>query len=292
MRTIVFALLAILFFAFALDGYFGYKSVRDSEASFRAATAGMLVRHMAEFHVADFIAGQISLEELNDEIRPMVDGAESQVAVDEIRLIGPDGDSGFVWRRDAGFVQTLGLANGAGAGGGAGSVTASSAVEGGWLAEMDTKPLSAGGFNTVRGTQFVFGISLFLAFVLAVFALFLKLIVSPLERMTEICIQRRAGSKIGLDIKSDVKEVGELSLAMSEMIAVADTIEDRLSEEAAARTRELQDKVAQLEKANELMVGRELRMVELKRRIAELGGRGRPTEKDGGPAGGGSPSVG
>ena len=68
----------------------------------------------------------------------------------------------------------------------------------------------------------------------------------------------------------ETDEIGVLSrsvLAMSDKLIEANK---GLEKEVAARTKELEDRLAELELLNKVTTGRELQMIELKRRINEL----------------------
>ena len=104
------------------------------------------------------------------------------------------------------------------------------------------------------------------------------------KRITKPIIGLRdAAIKIGqgeLDTKIDVKsrdEIGELAGAFRQMMddlkksrAKLEQYSKDLERQVANRTKELQAKMEDLERFNKLAVGRELRMVELKKRIKEL----------------------
>jgi HAMP domain-containing protein len=96
---------------------------------------------------------------------------------------------------------------------------------------------------------------------------------------------RDAATKIGqgaLDTKIEVKsrdEIGELAGAFRQMMydlkksrAKLEDYSKNLEKQVAERTKELQTKMEELERFNRLAVGRELRMIELKKRIQELEG--------------------
>jgi methyl-accepting chemotaxis protein len=101
---------------------------------------------------------------------------------------------------------------------------------------------------------------------------------------------RDAAIKIGqgmLDTQIEVKskdEIGELASAFKQMIedlkksrAKLEQYSKDLERQVAERTKDLQTKMDELERFNKLAVGRELRMIELKKRIKELE---EPTEKN------------
>ena len=94
-----------------------------------------------------------------------------------------------------------------------------------------------------------------------------------LHRGAEIIGRGNLDYKVGTDAKD---EIGQLSRAfdqMTEDLKETTTSIDELNKEIAEREKaekELQKKMEELERFNRLAVGRELRMVELKREICEL----------------------
>jgi len=120
-------------------------------------------------------------------------------------------------------------------------------------------------------------------------------IINPLKRIITVCQEIRKGN---LDVKIDVKsktEIGELADTFNEMIrdlrqshialeeakivleikVKARTKElkelaESLDEQVKERTQELQKRIEQLEKFHRLTVGRELKMIELKKEIEKL----------------------
>jgi len=134
-----------------------------------------------------------------------------------------------------------------------------------------------------------------LLFTILIIFLILRIIVDPLKKMTVACEEVRKGN---LDVKIPViskTEIGELATTFNEMIKdlreshaaseeskkvleikvkartrelqeLAEKQEERVKE----RTKELQEKIEELERFSRLTVGRELKMVELKREIKKL----------------------
>lgn len=134
-----------------------------------------------------------------------------------------------------------------------------------------------------------------LLLILFIIYLTFRSIINPLRRLTGACEEVRRGN---LDVKTDVKsktEIGELADAFNQMIGELKKTKELLDEEKASleikvkartlaleeerasleekvkeRTKELQKRLEELERFNRLVLGRELKMVELKKEIKEL----------------------
>jgi methyl-accepting chemotaxis protein len=106
-------------------------------------------------------------------------------------------------------------------------------------------------------------------------------ITTPIKRLRDAAIRIGRGE---LDAPIEVKsrdEVGELASAFGGMMRDLKDSREKieghardLERKVEERTRDLQAKVGELERFNRLAVGRELRMIELKKRIRELEERG------------------
>jgi len=143
-----------------------------------------------------------------------------------------------------------------------------------------------------------------LLFILVFIFLILRIIIAPLKKMTLACEEVRKGN---LDVRVNIKsttEIGELARTFNEMTKdlkesqgelkeaknileikveartkelreVAESLDVKVKE----KTKELQEKVTELERFKNLAVGRELKMVELKKEIKELeGGKRQPKQ--------------
>ena len=76
-----------------------------------------------------------------------------------------------------------------------------------------------------------------------------------------------------LDVKIDVKsndEIGDLALNFKLMAKSLKNNQENLENQVAERTKELNNKIKELERFKELTVGRELKMIELKKQMKEL----------------------
>ena len=140
----------------------------------------------------------------------------------------------------------------------------------------------------------IFSLSLSLIF-LILFVFLKEKVISPLQKLT-LLFQKV--SKGNLDVRADIEsktEIGQLSQGFNKMVSdlshyqtalkeEKDVLEVRvkartkeleelaqeLEEKVKARTKELQNRVDELEKFHKLTVGRELKMIELKKEIARL----------------------
>jgi HAMP domain-containing protein len=129
---------------------------------------------------------------------------------------------------------------------------------------------------------------LIISVLIMLLSLFLAIIVGTYlsRRITRPIIGLRdAATKIGqgmLDTQIEVRskdEIGDLAGAFRQMIedlkksrAKLEQYSRDLERQVADRTKELQTKMDELERFNKLAVGREIRMIELKKRIQELEG--------------------
>ncbi len=118
-----------------------------------------------------------------------------------------------------------------------------------------------------------------LGIILVVFMIFLlsQKVIRPITKLESASIEIAKGN---LDTKIEIKskdEIGELASAFSQM--TKDLKESRkeiekyskgLEKQVKERTKELEAKVDELERFSRLAIGREIRMVELKKRIKEI----------------------
>ena len=144
----------------------------------------------------------------------------------------------------------------------------------------------------IRGMSIALGS---FTFVILITLLILRTIVNPLRKMTLACEEVRKGN---LDVKIEVKsktEIGELATTFNEMIkdirdshaaleeaktvleikVAARTKElkelaEGLEEEVKRRTKEVQERMKEMERFHRLAVGRELKMIELKKEVERL----------------------
>jgi methyl-accepting chemotaxis protein len=102
-------------------------------------------------------------------------------------------------------------------------------------------------------------------------------LVRPIAHLTTIAKKIGKGD---MDIKIDIKsndEIGELAKSFEEMASDLKKSHDQIKQHAEdleiqvkERTKELEEKNIELERFNKLAVGRELKMIELKKKLGEL----------------------
>lgn len=99
-------------------------------------------------------------------------------------------------------------------------------------------------------------------------------VITPIRKIQEASEKIRAGY---LDWRTAVKskdEFGELAKAFNGMAEKLQKSQTELENTVASRTKELHQRVRELERLTKLLVGRELKMAELKKEIARLKERG------------------
>jgi methyl-accepting chemotaxis protein len=126
---------------------------------------------------------------------------------------------------------------------------------------------------------------------LCFFVLF-KIIIRPVKELTHLCNEMRRGKLVARPIQSDIQEIDNLTVAFNKMISdlreyktrleetkdilqikvkartkELEELAESLEEKVNQRTEELQERIDQLEKFHKLTVGRELKMIELKKEI-------------------------
>jgi len=123
--------------------------------------------------------------------------------------------------------------------------------------------------DTIKGMWFrdamIFTFS-FLIIFLILFIFLREHIISPLKELTTLCQKVRKGDfKVRTKIQSKT-EIGELAQSFNAMTKDLSEYRSALEE----KTKELQKRVEELERFHRVTVGRELKMVELKKEIAKL----------------------
>lgn len=144
--------------------------------------------------------------------------------------------------------------------------------------------------NFIGNTVYIIiGLSVFLAGIIIL--LFSKTIIRDLKKLSEEAQRISAGDmSLVIDIQRK-DEIGELAVTFNQMArsiresheSLEGKIKERtaelekaktgLEEKVNQRTSELQNKLEEVKRMNELMINRELRMIELKKMVEELGGK-------------------
>ena len=113
-------------------------------------------------------------------------------------------------------------------------------------------------------------ILLLLAFAAGAMFIINQTVIKPLvllHKGTEVI----AGGNLDYNVDIQTKdEIGQLSRSFNEMAGKLKASYSGLEEKVKERTKVLEEKTAELERMNKLMVGRELKMIELKKEIEEL----------------------
>lgn len=96
-----------------------------------------------------------------------------------------------------------------------------------------------------------------------------RTIVKPIRKLRESVAKISAGDFNARTEVSTSDEIGEISLAFNDMAEKLNVSYSELENKIAEKTKDLENKVTELEKVNKLMVGRELTMIDLKKKLKE-----------------------
>lgn len=99
-----------------------------------------------------------------------------------------------------------------------------------------------------------------------------KSIVKPIKRLHESMVEVKEKN---LYVKTEVishDEVGEMAETFNEMVGNLESYRTSLEEKVKEKTLSLEEKMTELEEINKLMVGRELVMIDLKKKLKEKNG--------------------
>lgn len=130
-------------------------------------------------------------------------------------------------------------------------------------------------FLTLYNIRIQIGLTIFIVIVLTLFSniLMTRNLTRPLSTLIK-GTKEVAGGNLDYIIKVETKdELGELINnfnAMIQQLKKAKIVSEEARASLEKKTRELQKKIADLEKFHKLTIGRELKMVELKEKIREL----------------------
>lgn len=149
----------------------------------------------------------------------------------------------------------------------------------GLVAKMDQQEL----FARVRSLQTTtLSISLiFFLFIIMMATFMARSITNPIRKLTEIT-QKFSKGDLSEDIPKDLTElpdeVGDLSrnfqLMQSQLSSLYESLEKKVEERTRALVKsekEAREKVDQLDRLNKVMIGREVKMAELKEELGKLG---------------------
>lgn len=101
-------------------------------------------------------------------------------------------------------------------------------------------------------------------------ALLERLVIRPARQLTYTVQEITKGDLSKRATVGSKDEIGQLGTAFNHMTARLETSHKELDTKVQERTNELEEKVDELERLNQAMVGRELRMVELKKEVEKL----------------------
>ena len=116
----------------------------------------------------------------------------------------------------------------------------------------------------------VFFMSLISFFTFAIGVFLASMLSKPLDRLLKAVYSIQAGD---LNVRSNIKtddEIGLLSKSFDNMTAKLKSALDNLENKVVEKTKELSDKISDLERLNKVTVNRELKMIELKEKIKKL----------------------
>lgn len=136
--------------------------------------------------------------------------------------------------------------------------------------EIVTAKAEVNALSVQIGIEMIFVVLTVLVVIILINGLIAKSIVSPIRSLEE------AAKKVGkgdLDVRVKVSGKDELSILSAAFNSMADNVGQshlKLETQVIARTAELQEKLVELEKMNELMTGREVKMIELKKEVEAL----------------------
>lgn len=292
---VISLLLGLIFLGFLLQGYFSLKLTIEQKINNELIQKQALAETIAE--IIHFPIDFNTLKSRLDELKKMP-GMENLVY---FRVLKPDGDifSSTINQEigkkienfqmpeetiieDAVFQENK-IKN---------ITVRSSLYDAAVQVGFSIKDIAASRQDIVR---FLISDMLFLFLLAACFFLLFKIVIKPLKELTGLCNQMSKGELINKPIESEIQEVNQLTDAFNKMVDDLKTqrgeiekvnenleikvrertkeLEDltaKLEERVADRTKELQEKIKELEKFQNLAVGRELRMMELKKEIEKL----------------------
>lgn len=140
----------------------------------------------------------------------------------------------------------------------------------GWILviDKDTREILAPVDQIAQTSMTVISLVIFLLCLLVIF--FVNYLIRPLrllQRGTEIIEKGDLNYKVGM-VRKD--EIGQLSRSFDKMVMAIKKSRSEVDRKVEEQTKEIRDKSEELERSNKLMIGRELKMAELKREINKL----------------------
>ncbi len=129
--------------------------------------------------------------------------------------------------------------------------------------------------SPIEGMKKVFlGIACILLFFIFIIVMIVAIsIAQPIEHMAQVANKIKNGqweTKVSDSVRSLDDEIGELARTFDNMTKQMVDSNMNLDNQVKAKTEELRERLNELERINKLMVGRELKMIELKKQITEL----------------------
>ncbi len=124
--------------------------------------------------------------------------------------------------------------------------------------------------TSIAKTATLFLFPVFLLAILIITLLLKRFIIRPIANLTIVTKEISAGN---LDKRVEITsqdEIGTLGNAFNTMAGKLQELYQGLEQKVKDRTRVLEEKTATLEKMNKLMVGRELKMIELKKEVEDF----------------------
>ncbi len=97
-----------------------------------------------------------------------------------------------------------------------------------------------------------------------------NLVIHPITLLSRVVDDVKHGKKSEMPKKLSRDELGDLARSFDEMNREVLKSKNELESEVEKRTKQLNEKVQDLEKFNKLAVGRELKMIELKKKLKEM----------------------
>lgn len=292
---VISLLLGLIFLGFFLQGYFNLKLAKEQKIDTEILQKQVLAETMTD--IAGFPVDFDTLKHRLDELK-QIPGMEN---VAYLRIIKPDGDifCSTLNQEIGKKIENFQIPDG--------TVISDDTFQDNPIKTVTTYSglydtivqlgFSIQGIANNRQDIIIFLVSdILFFFLLAVcFFILFKIIIKPLKELTELCGEMSKGRLITKPIESDIQEISHLTAAFNIMLANLKTqsgeiekanenleikvgertkelenLTAKLEEKVTDRTKELQEKLKELEKFQNLAIGRELKMIEMKKEIEKL----------------------